>query len=134
MQTLIRFSQESRFRRCLDRVQGLIFFGTPNFTESNERAALILSGILRYETGLTGRWPSNITKPDLSSLVHSAYRFDELKLGCHIMTCFEKIPIKTRKFGVSRQIAVRYCFESTPLSCDLLMYWLVHRWWIETLL
>ncbi|KAK7928259.1 tetratricopeptide repeat domain-containing protein [Apiospora marii] len=104
--TLIRFSQESRFRRCLDRVQGLIFFGTPNFTESNERAASILSGILRYETGLTGRWPSNITKRDLSSLVHSAYRFDELKLGCHIMTCFEKIAIKTRKFGVSRQIAM----------------------------
>ncbi|KAK8128617.1 tetratricopeptide repeat domain-containing protein [Apiospora sp. TS-2023a] len=104
--TLFRFSQESRFRRCLDRVQGLIFCGTPNFTESNERTALILSGILRYETGFTGRWPSNITKPDLSHLVHSAYRFDELKLGCHIMTCFEKIPIKTRKFGVSRQIAM----------------------------
>ncbi|KAK8043214.1 hypothetical protein PG994_013697 [Apiospora phragmitis] len=101
--TLFRFSQETRFRYCLERVRGLVFCGTPNFTNSEDRSALILSGILRYDTGTTGKWPSSVMKSDLSALVHSAWRFDELKLGCHIMTCFEQVPVKTRKYGVSRQ-------------------------------
>lgn len=91
---LYRFSQESRYRECSAKIRGLLFFGTPHFVESNAKNANALNGIIRYESS-SSRWPSNVTKDDFSSLVYSAWGFDELKLNCKMLCCYECVPMKT---------------------------------------
>ncbi|KAI1339138.1 hypothetical protein F5Y15DRAFT_384912 [Xylariaceae sp. FL0016] len=103
---LYRFSEENQYRECTPKIKGLLFFGTPHFTHSLEEDAQIFNGILRYDSERYSRWPSAFTKEDLSSLTYSTWRFEELKLNCEMLCCYEQVPMKTRGGLVSRTVTM----------------------------
>lgn len=104
-QTLHGFSQEHRYLAYLAVTRGIIFFATPHFTTSDDSAFAHLAGILRHKAYTSPK--KLFTKYDLSSMVYSSWRFEELKLACPILSCYEQTPTKIRnKFTIARSVAL----------------------------
>jgi len=86
--------QFNRFRDLIEIISGIVFLGTPHFTQCNDTSSKALSLILRAD--LMSNSKKAFSRTDLSSLAFTALRFEELKLRIPILSCHETIETKLR--------------------------------------
>jgi len=103
-QTLLEFSQRADYDQYTQRTRGIIFLATPHITDANDASARKLAGIIHHEMH---RYPKALVKPnDLQAFATCSRRFTELNLRCQILSCCEKVEVRTKTPVFSRRILV----------------------------